>query len=206
MRDTAGRLNRTWLAIIGLLVLLLGAVGLLLASGAAATVTNSLNARFTPAQPTDSVVPAGLRDVFGTEAAPLVLTALAVVVGFLALLWLLAQVPRRHPARTFRLHSDDGATGYTRCEPKVLSEAVENHVLRLPGVTGADALLRGSATEPDLNLTVRVDDRADLQALLHLVHTEVAADLETALESPLRSLAVLITVGNRQRDDKTAVL
>ncbi|WP_104165946.1 hypothetical protein [Arthrobacter sp. SX1312] len=206
MRETAGRLNRTWLAIIGLLVLLLGAAGLLLASGAAATVTGALNAGFIPARPSDTVVPAGLRDAFTADAAPLVLTALAVLVGFLALLWLLAQVPRRHPARTFRLHTDDGGTGYTRCEPKVLAEAVENHVLRLPGVTGADALLRGSATEPDLFLTVRVDDRADLQDLLHLIHTDVAADLETALETPLRNLAVLVTVGNQQRNDSTAVL
>lgn len=206
MRQTAGRLNRTWLAIIGLLVLLLGAAGLLLASGAAVTVAEALNAGFTPARPSDTVIPAGFDDVVATTAAALVLTALSVLVGLLALLWLLAQVPRRRPARTFRLHTDDGAAGYTRCEPKVLAEAVENHVLRLPGVTGADALLRGSASEPDLNLTVRVDDRADLQDVLHLIHTDVAADLETALETSLRTLAVLITVGNQQRDDRTAVL
>ncbi|RJT75117.1 hypothetical protein D6T63_18195 [Arthrobacter cheniae] len=206
MRDTAGRLNRTWLAIIGLLVLLLGVAGLLLASGAAATVTESLNAGFTPTQPTDTAVPTGLRDVFAADAAPLILAVLAVLVGILALLWLLAQVPRRHGARTFRLRTDDGAAGYTRCEPEVLAEAVENHVQRLPGVTGANALLRGSATETDLNINVRVDDRTDLQDLLHRIHTDVAADLETALETPLRKLAVLITVGNRQRNDKTAVL
>lgn len=206
MRETAGRLNRTWLAIIGLLVLLLGAAGLLLASGGAATVTESLNAGFTPARPTDTAVPAGLRDIFAADAAPLILTALAVLAGILALLWLLAQVPRRHSARTFRLHTDDGAAGYTRCEPKVLSEAVENHVQRLSGVTAADALLRGSSTETDLTISVKVDDHADLQDLLNRIHADVAADLETALETPLRKVAVLITVGNRQRNDKTALL
>ncbi|WP_434993646.1 hypothetical protein [Arthrobacter sp. Ld5] len=206
MRQTAGRLNRTWLAIIGFLVLLLGAAGLLLASGAAAAVTEVLNAGFTPARPTDTIVPAGLDEVVAAAATPLVLTALAVLVGFLALLWLFAQVPRRRSVRTFRLHDGDGAAGYTRCEPKVLSEAVENHVLRLPGVTGADVLLRGSATEPELSLTVRVEDRADVQDVLRLIHTDVAGDLETALETSLANLAVLVTVGNQRRDERTAVL
>ena len=206
MRETAGRLNRTWLAIIGLLALLLGAAGTLLATGAAGTITESLNAGFTPARPTDPAVPAQVRDVLATDVAPLIVTVVAVLIGILALLWLLAQIPRRRPAGTFRLHADDGATGYTLCEPKVLAEAIENHVQRLPGVTGADALLRGSATASDLTLTVRIDDRADVQDLLHRIRTDVAPDLETALETPLRRLAVLVTVGSRQRNDSTAVL
>ncbi|WP_247827388.1 alkaline shock response membrane anchor protein AmaP [Arthrobacter antioxidans] len=206
MRDTAERLNRTWLAIIGLLALLLGAAGILLATGAAATITDSLDPGFSAARPADPALPESFGDAAAADIAPIILTIVAVLTGILALLWLLAQIPRRHQARTFRLHAEDGAAGYTLCEPRVFSEAVESHVQRLPGVTGADALLRGSAGACDLALNVRVDDRADVQDLLHRIHSDVAGDLETALESPLRKLAVLVTVGNRQRKDTTAVL
>ncbi|MBG6225385.1 hypothetical protein IWX63_001957 [Arthrobacter sp. CAN_A2] len=206
MRETAGRLNRTWLTIIGLLALLLGVAGILLAAGLAATITASLDAGFRAARPADPAFPGTFRDVFAADLTPIILTVVSVLIGILALLWLLAQVPRRHPARTFRLHAGDGATGYTLCEPKVLSEAVENHMQRLPGVTGAEAVLRGSATACDLSLNVTIDDRADVQDVLHRIHSAVAADLETALETPLRKVAVLVTVGNRQRSDTSAVL
>ncbi|WP_026549663.1 alkaline shock response membrane anchor protein AmaP [Arthrobacter sp. Br18] len=206
MRESAGRLNRTWLAIIGLATLILGIAGVLLASGLAGTIAQSAGAGFSPAEPADPALPEGFRDVFANDAAPIILAVLAVLIGIGALLWLLAQIPRRNQARAFRLHGDNGSTGYTTCEPRVLTDAVEQETAALPGVTGATALLRGTAAEPELTIDVRVDDRADVQDVLEKIHAQVASNLETALETPLRKVAVLFNVTARRRNDHEAVL
>ncbi|WP_049822048.1 alkaline shock response membrane anchor protein AmaP [Arthrobacter sp. H41] len=206
MRQTAGRLNRTWLAVIGLVTLVLGIAGILLASGTAGTLAQSSGAGIQAPQPADPALPEGVRDVFAPDIAAVILAVLAVLVGVLALLWLLAQIPRRNQARALRLHGNDGATGYTTCEPKVLTKAVEEETGALSGVTGATALLRGSAAEPELTIDVRVDDRADVQEILEKIHTRVASNLETALETPLRKVAVLFNVTSHRQNDREVVL
>ena len=45
----------------------------------------------------------------------------------LGLLWIIAQIPRKNPAGTYRLH-DDGGQGFTLCDPSVLAAAVENRI------------------------------------------------------------------------------
>ncbi|MBG6218234.1 hypothetical protein IWX75_002715 [Arthrobacter sp. CAN_A6] len=206
MRETAGKLNRTWLAIVGLVSLLLGAAGLLLASGAASGLAASTGIGVQPATPSDQALPEGFEDIFATTLAAVIVAGLAIVVGLLVLGWLLAQVPKRNQARTFRLHSDDGVDGQTNCEPRVISDAVEVDVERIPGVNAATALLRGSASQPELNLDIKLDPRADVRSIVDQIHATVTPNLETALETPLRKTAVIVNVTNRRGSDKTAVL
>lgn len=205
MRETAGKLNRTWLALLGVVALFLGIVGILLASGAAANLASTLGLGVEPAAPGDRALPEGYESVFAPTVAAVIIAASAVLIGLLVLGWLLAQVPKRHQARTFRLHAEDGVDGQTNCEPRVLTDAVEADAEQLPGVNAATALLRGSASEPELNLDLKVDPRADLRSIITQIHATVAPNLETALETPLRKTAVLVNVSARRGNDKAAV-
>lgn len=206
MRHTAGGLNRTWLLIIGLVALLLGLTGILLASGTAASLTSAVNPGLQPAGPRKRILPEGFQDVFASNGAAILVTIAAVIVGLLALAWLLAQIPKRQQARTFRLHAEDAVDGRTRCEPRVIADAVETDVEGIYGVTGASALLRGSATQPELNLDVKVDPRSDIRDIIDQIHSLIAPNLETALETPLRRTAVLINVSAPKTNNKTVVL
>ncbi|MHA7276514.1 alkaline shock response membrane anchor protein AmaP [Arthrobacter sp. HLT1-21] len=206
MRETAGGLNRFWLAVVGLVLLVLGAVGVLLASGLAASLARSLGLGIQPAPADQTALPTGFQDLFANQIAAIVVAIVALAAGLLALGWLLAQVPRRNQARAFRLHTNDGIDGYTKCEPRVVAEAVENGTRNLPGVTSASVLLRGTSTAPELNIDVKVDDRADVQDIVRRIHRDIATDLEIALEAPLRKLAVLVNVTAHKGRDKAAVL
>ncbi|WP_049830321.1 alkaline shock response membrane anchor protein AmaP [Arthrobacter sp. RIT-PI-e] len=204
MRETAGALNRTWLAIIGILVLLLGAAGVLLASGLASTLASG--AGITTPAPADRALPENFQGVFVPDTAAIIVAVVAIILGLLALGWLLAQIPRRNQARTFRLHADDAADGRTTCEPRVVADAVESEVEQIHGVISAAVLLRGSASQPELTLDVKADQRADIRSIIEQVHTEVVPHLETALETPLRKTAVLMNIGTARNNDKTLVL
>lgn len=206
MRQTPGRLNRTWLALTGLFMLLLGLTGILLAAGLARQTLAAAGLTLQTAQPRDSVVPEGFQNIFVPPTAALILTVVSIILGVLALAWLLAQIPKRQPASTFRLHGTDGTQGYTTCDPGVIAHAVESEVRQLPGVQDAAALLRGSASQPELNLDIRIDTRADVQHIINQAHTTVATNLETALETPLRKVALLINVSAHRGNDKTVVL
>lgn len=206
MRETAGRLNRTWLALIAVVLIVAGIAGVLLSSGLANNLLSSANLNATVAHP-DGQVFAGspLEAVSNPVGAALILLVAAVIV-ILALSWLGAQIPRRHQASTLRLHSDQGRDGYTRCEPKVVTSAVVNEVEALPGVNSASALIRGSANQPELNLDVKIEDRADIQDVIARINAEVAPNLETALEAPLRKVAVLFNISTHRGNDKAAVI
>ncbi|WP_298252109.1 hypothetical protein [uncultured Arthrobacter sp.] len=206
MRETAGKLNRGWLTIIGILALLLGVVGILLASGAAAGIASATGTGFEPAGPGETALPENAQSIFAPPVAAVILSVVAVVVGLLALAWLLAQLPKLHQAGTFRLNSGDNADGMTSCEPDVLSDAVEADVEQLDGVQAASALLRGSASQPDLTLDVGIDPRADVRAVIEQIHSSVVPDFETAVGVPLSRNAVLINVSNRPARDKAAVV
>ncbi|MGI3779875.1 MAG: hypothetical protein ACRYG2_03780 [Janthinobacterium lividum] len=193
MRQTVSRLNRTWLTILGVLLLLVGAAGLLLSIGQAASLTRQTGLGWTPPPPDRQVVGSATSGAFGLTWVVLVTVAVAVVIALLALAWLIAQIPRANAAKPFRLH-DDARTGLTRVESDVLTDAVEAQVKSLPGVNGASAVLRGTAERPDLTLRVTADDRTDVSALLGRLHDQVAADLGDALDTRLGRLGVQVEV------------
>lgn len=206
MRETAGKLNRTWLATIGLLTILAGTAGILLSSGLAGSLAESSGIGISPVDPNEQVFPVAPSEALNTPLAAIIVTVVAALVGLLALAWLSAQVPKRHQGDTFRLHGKQGSDGYTLCDPKVLASAVESEAEALLGVASASAILRGSANEPELNLDIKMDDRAKVQDVIDSVHRQIAPNLEAALEVPLRRVAVLLNVTRRPSGDKTAVI
>jgi hypothetical protein len=195
MRQTASRLNRTWLTILGVLLLLVGAAGVLLSTAQAGPLLRSAGAGWTPPQPDRHLFGSATANALTLTWVVLLTAVVAVVVGLLGLLWLLAQIPRSNQAKPFRLH-DDARTGLTRVDAGVLTRAVEAQVKGLPGVSGASAVLRGSASQPDLTLRVTAEERTDVAALLERLHHQVAADLGEALDTRLHRLGVQVEVSS----------
>lgn len=198
MRQHAGALNRTWLAILGILALAGGVLILLIASGTLQTMSSAIVPAGSP------VVTMDLHAVFGPAYVTAVVLVAGLVTGALGLWWILAQIPRKNPAGKYRLHRDP-ASGTTLCDPSVLASAVEHQINTLPGVVGSSALLRGSATEPDLTMKITVNNRADIQDLLHRINTGVLPDLSTALETPMRRTGIQIEVSSRNANSGTTV-
>ena len=120
------------------------------------------------------------------------------------LLWIIAQIPRKNRAAAYRLH-DDGSQGFTLCDSSVLTTAVESRINNLPGVVTSAALLRGTARAADLSLRVTVNDRADVQDLIHRIQTSTLPELSSALEAPLQRSQLQIDVSGRTQSTGTVV-
>ena len=193
MRQTATRLNRAWLTILGIVLLLAGLAILLVATGLLAPAARAVGLAVSRPTPSNHLFGAATATAFALTWVVL-LTALAgVVIGLLGLAWLIAQIPRSNEAKPFRLH-DDAQTGLTRCGSSVLSDAVEEQIKALPGVQNASAVIRGTSSSPDLTVKVTASDRADLPRLLARLQNEVATDLAGALDTKLRRLGVQVEI------------
>jgi hypothetical protein len=192
MRQFATGLNRTWLAMLGILLLLAGLLGLAIGTGLATSVTT--------AAPTSRsrVIGSGAARTFADNGPVVIVLVVALVVALLGLRWLLAQVPRTNAASALRLQ-DDAASGITTVEPSVLTDAVSRQVQSLPGVTSASAVMRGTAEAPDLTVTLTANDHTDVPALLRALQTGPVADLERAIEVPLAHLGVQVDISPEKR-------
>lgn len=205
MRRTAARLNRAWLTVIGLVLVLAGLAGLLVALGQAGPLLQRAGSPWSPPQTGQRLFGQATASAFALTWVVVLTAVVAVVVALLGLAWLIAQVPRKHEAKPLRLH-DDPATGLTKVDASVLTDAVEAHAKTLPGVSGATAVLRGSAAQPDLTLRLDVDDRGDVAEVLQRVHGEVAGALATSLDAPLRRLGVQVEISSaRVSKDRVTV-
>lgn len=193
MRQYPGTLNRTWLALLGILVLLSGLYVVLAWTGVVPG----------PAQ-NSPVVSAEVGSVLDQVWAAVAIAVLGVIVGVLALFWLLAQIPKTNRARSLRLQ-DDAARGLTMCDPEVITDVVQEDLVALAGVRSADAVLRGTAKNPELTVRVGVDDRAEIQSLLRQIKADVVGPLATAMDAPLTRLAVRVDIerGKRNTDKVT---
>ncbi|CEA09479.1 hypothetical protein BN1051_02849 [Arthrobacter saudimassiliensis] len=199
MREHPGAANRTWLILLGLLALAGGIWILLLASGVADGASDGRAGR-----PQDRAAPGLGTFTEGSDWLPWAVLAAGVLLGLLALWWLLAQIPRRRLGREFRLQ-ENPARGITVIDPAVLAGAFEEQAGQVPGVVGCDALLRGTAEEPDLALRLTVNSRADIQQVLREVQDRLVPDLAAALETPLHSLGILVEVSGQPAKAGTTV-
>jgi hypothetical protein len=200
MKKTAGSFNRTWLAIIGVVLLAAGvlwgivAAGLLASSGAS---SGHWGPSGKPFQGASSALD-------GTWLAPVLIVAGAVLV-ILALWWLVRQIPRSEKASTFRFHKDP-KRGFTQVEPKVITDAVAAHLEDLTYVTDAKAGLKGQRTNADLVLDVTVNERADLADVTREIREQVLASVKSALGSPLGSVGIVYAVSRQSRSKRQVKL
>ena len=192
MRQFATGLNRAWLIVLGVVLLVAGLATMAIGTGIA---SRFVDASPGPDQP---VLGTWVSTAFADTVAVLGLAVLGLVVALLALRWLSAQLPRTNAAAPLRL-TDNPVTGLTVCAPSVLTDAVVADVLTLDGVTDADAVLRGTADAPELTLRITADDRTDVTTLLAEVRATAVEHLETALETPLARLAVQVDISPHRR-------
>ena len=166
------RTNRVTLALLGLLLAVGGGLGLALSFGA-----------FGSARATRPVLDPEVDAVTAQHAEWLApLAALVVVLlGLLALRWLLAQV------RTDRLRTvevDSGPGGRTRLVARGLTDAVVAELEGQHGVQRAGARLNGRAADPALDLEVVLDERVDVGAARRRVEGTAVRHAREALGRP----------------------
>ena len=198
MRQRSGLLNRAWLAVTGLVVLLAGIVAALIAFGLLARIITAAGIGLEVPSSSSKVLGSSVGEFLDQPVAVVAVGVVGVILGALGLAWLLAQIPRANAAKPFRLQ-DDAVRGLTVCTADVLTAAVEADAESLPGVTNASAVLRGTARRPELTMRISVNDRTDIKQLLHTLQAETAAHLASAMETPLKHLAVQVNVTSSRR-------
>lgn len=123
--------------------------------------------------------------------------AAAVVVGLVALRWLLVQ-PRIDRVHRVYLDPDPDQAGRTAMSADVLTHAVENDITDYVGVARARALLVGAADTPELVLRVSANPLVDLSAIHRRIVGEALPAVRTSFDSELVPVQVhLLVVGRR---------
>lgn len=161
------RLNRTLLALLGLV---------LLAAGGFAVATHF--GRLTVVTPESALVPGtGTPPTWALYAA----AAAAVLVGLLLLRWLIAQLTRRPKTRTWRFESDPD-TGRTELAASTAIEPFVDEVKTYAGVHAAHATLAGSREDPAVALVISAEQDGDLTAIRRRLDDEGLPRLREALD------------------------
>lgn len=205
MRQLAGGLNRGWLAVIGVLLLLAGVAGALATTGALGQLLAQAGTGQNGPAAGSPVVDGAVGNLLTQPVAVVAVAVVGVILGVLGLAWLLAQIPRTNAAQPYRLH-DDAVSGLTVCPPDVLATAVADDIKSYAGVNGASAVLRGTSGAPELTVEVSADDRTDLRSLLTAIRTDAAANLSTALDTPLAHLGVQLDIDRGKRTTSSVTL
>ncbi|WP_020669300.1 alkaline shock response membrane anchor protein AmaP [Amycolatopsis nigrescens] len=161
------RLNRTLLALLGLV---------LLAGGAFAVATYYGLLRVL--DPGSALIPA-------PPAAPTwayyAAAAVAVVLGLLCLRWLLAQAARKPKTSTWRLERRP-EQGSTRLDAAVATQPLAEEIEAYPGVHSVRATLAGAQQSPSLFLAVGAERGADLGELRRRIEGHALPRLRQALD------------------------
>ena len=178
-----GRLNRTVLAVLGLLLLLAGALVLIAGSGVTTSAPAGLPvAADAPLLPPNPEPPAWL---------PWAGTAAAAVVGLAALRWLAAQAVRVPRGTNWQL-ADDPHTGATLLSTTTAAAPLAAEISTYPDVRAATARLAGVHQHPELHIRITVGDRASLTELRHRIDEVAIPRLIGALDLPALTADLLL--------------
>lgn len=171
------RLNRTLLAVVGIILLAGSAFALLTAFGVL-----RLLRRDQPLTPPILSLP--------TWASYVAVVA-AVLLGLLCLRWLIAQTQRQPKTGVWRLE-DEPSGGATRLDAQSAVDPLVEEVESYPGVHRASARLSGTASRPMLHLVVGCEDTADITALRRRIDSEAVPRLRQALDLPVLPADLLL--------------
>ncbi|WP_432994733.1 alkaline shock response membrane anchor protein AmaP [Dactylosporangium sp. CA-233914] len=183
----ADRANRVVLALLGLLLLGLGVTGLLLGAGvfggtaAHRTLVDNGVVRFVIAQ----------RDWLWPVVA-----VIAVVVGLLALRWLLAVLFSSGRLAGIPV-AGDRAAGRTTLISAALRDAVSGEIERYRGVRSARTRVEGDPADPRLAVSVRADRDADLAELRQNIEKNALTHARHALDAPGLPIRLDLTTARR---------
>ncbi|MDO4412860.1 alkaline shock response membrane anchor protein AmaP [Cutibacterium sp.] len=181
-----GRANRTRLAIVGVLGLLLVAWFMLVRFD----VVSSWG--WWQPDPNSPIidVPKPWRTNYASWAL-LIVGVLAVVIG---LIWLLRQFSSSNRARVYGI-SHETDHGSTVLSTDALGRAVEEQIEEFPGVGSANVRFFGARVAPEMMVQIDLDDRADVRKLVTWLDSEVARDVETTLGATLVRFGTKLRTG-----------
>jgi hypothetical protein len=114
---------------------------------------------------------------------PSAAAAVAVVIGLLALRWLIAQTIRRPAGSNWQL-SPDTTTGTTHIDSHAAVRPLADEIEDYAGVLSATASLTGPRQHPHLYLRVSADDHADISELRRRIGSNAIPRLMQALNLP----------------------
>jgi hypothetical protein len=134
-------LNRSLLTVIGLLLVLAGAY--VLARGLGLLGPDTVG----------RLGPGGALQPW----VPYVVIVVAAVIGLLCLRWLVAQTGRRASSETWRM-STDRDRGTTRLDTGSAASAFADEIETYTGVGSASAVITGARAQPELHLTLAVEE------------------------------------------------
>lgn len=171
MKNRIDGVNRTVLALLGLLLVAAGGLGLAVGLGV-----------FGSQRPSLPLLPDPLRE-FAAEQPWLwwAIAAACVLLALIGLRWLAAQVITSHVGR-LDLTSDE-SEGVTTLNAGAFADAVADDAETLRGVSGASAVLKGERTRR-LRLTVDLTDHADIAAVRRQLEEQTVARAREALDAP----------------------
>ncbi|WP_157365876.1 hypothetical protein [Arthrobacter sp. Leaf234] len=137
-----------------------------------------------------------------TTTIAAVLVIAGIIIGILCVLWLLAQVPRKHGASDLKLQDPDNR-GLTVLKPGLLEDAISDRVEELEDVTGATTIIRGSSRAPDITVRITTTSHADLPRVIADVEHRITNDLNLTLGRGPASLGIAIEVKADPKNDDT---
>lgn len=123
--------------------------------------------------------------------------AVAVIVGLIALRWLIAQLRTNRVGGTHTV--DDEADGRTTVHYSALAGAVGDEIEGWYGVRSAHASFRGSDRNPTCEITVTLDERGDLEEVRDRVQSQAVPHLRDALDDEAAPVEVRFTLAANQR-------
>jgi hypothetical protein len=181
-------LNRVLLTAIGLALVLGGAYVLARGLGLLTRVGG-------PAQePGSSLLPVG---VTVQPWVPYAVIAVAALVGLLCLRWLVAQTGRRAVGQTWRI-SMDRERGTTHLDTSSAASAFADEVETYTGVSSASAVITGARAQPELHLSLAVEEHAPVNELRDRIDTDALPRLRQALELDALPTEILVRLGAKR--------
>ena len=134
----------------------------------------------------------------------IVVAAVAIAVGLVALRWLLVQ-PRIDRLRRLRLEADTAQHGRTLMGADVLTDAVEDDIAEYPGVSRARVLMTGHSDDPEIVVRVQAYPGEDLVDVHDRIVGQAVPDARVALDAPDVPVQVHLLVAGRGSTKRTPV-
>lgn len=183
MRTVSSARNRTLLIVIGVLLLVGGALLATVSFGLAAQIP-----WLSTWAPEPQETPGSLLGPVSQYVVP-VSVALVVIVVLLALWWLLRQIPTKPRTTSYRI-SDDPELGTTTIAPSVIARVVEDHLQTLPGISGSQVDLAGTGGHPEILIRSTMGPRGNVNRVVEAIYGRVVQDAQNALQTEFAHVGV----------------
>lgn len=181
-----GRANRTRLAVVGIIGLVVVAWFMLVRFN----VVSSWGWR----QPKPDAPIVDVPKAWRTDYASWALLIVGILVAVIGLVWLLRQFSSSNRAHTYGM-SHEADHGSTVLSTDALGRAVEEQIEEFPGVSSASVRFFGARVAPEMMVQIDIDDRADVRKLVDWLESEVARDVEATLDAKLVRFGTKLRTG-----------